>query len=280
MAAMLKWSNWMLGGCGIFVFLLLLNYVFSGEIGFFHAGMGRSHGREALLIVAALCSLVWGTMLALIPGFPGYVAKMAGGYEYGGGYSTEWRPKPPPPIVKGFAIPGNAIDYGVPVVSQLKPALVLLSLTAFHQRHPDYERLVEEGYLDRTGSSPSSEDLAELERKKVATRAKHLSDPNFLKAAKRLTRAGVECEFGGQGDMCGEFSVLRIIGSVASFPLLEAMAADDVGITGQNERAQAADRFRIFMLRNYGPDWEANRAIYPDVGGSPYSDRAYWPKST
>lgn len=84
----------------------------------------------------------------------------------------------------------------------------------------------------------------------------------------------------GEGDICGGFSALRIIGSVASLPLLKAMAADDAQISGQGERAQAAERFRISILRNYSADWEANRAFYPDVSGSPYGDRAYWAKST
>lgn len=277
---MLRGLNWISGGAGIFVFLILLNYVFSGEIGFFQAGLGRSHGREALLIVVGLGCVVWGLFLTLIPGLPNWVAEMAGGYERDGFYSTKWSPPLPPKITRALPVSGRSIDYGERMVANLRPATVLLDLAAFDERFSGNERLVHEHYGDHTGSNPSIEELAVLERAKAATREKYLGDPNFVRAAKRLSRAGVSCEFGGQGDMCGEFSVLRIVGSVASLPLLEAMAADDARISDATERAAAAERFRIFIKRNYSPAWEKNRTIYPDVGGSPYVDSAHWPSST
>lgn len=234
-----------------------------------------------MLVVAAIGLIVWGLMLVLIPLLPGYVARMAGGYDYGGRDSAEWRPDSPPPIEKGFTIPDSAIDYTENGMAfGLRPARVLLKFVGLNERFPTHEKLVAEYTLARTGSSPSSAELAELRRKEAEIRERYPSDPHFLRAAERLTHAGVECEFGGQGDMCGEFAVLRLTGSAKSLPLLEAMAADDCGLTGLSERAEAAERFRIFVLRNQSRDWRANRAIYPDVGGSPYHESVYGPEGT
>jgi hypothetical protein len=67
---------------------------------------------------------------------------------------------------------------------------------------------------------------------------------------------------------------------VASLERLEALAADDAGYRTPAERAAAAKRFRIFLLRNYLYNYQDYRKRYADVGGSPYDDPMNWPKET
>lgn len=73
--------------------------------------------------------------------------------------------------------------------------------------------------------------------------------------------------------------VTRVVGDLKAYGRLEELAADDAGITDPEARAQAAEKFRIYMLRNYSKDYLTNREKHPDVGGSPYFDPATWPKN-
>ncbi len=261
-----------LGGAAIIGLLQCANYAVAGQFGFFHDGRGGTHLRDALVVFAAFCSIVWGIVAIVSPQVHTKVVRSIRDER-----SVPRRRLPqPPPIVVGSPNPGDAIDYDERVVGSLKPASVLLELASFLNRFPDHTRLDSWIYFDRTDGNPAAEELAELDRKKQATREKYSKNSDFRRAAERLRHTGVECEFGGQGDYCGEFSVLRISGSPASLPLLEAMAADDCGMTSANERANAADRFRIFMLRNYHPGSQSNREIFPDVGPSPYHPLGGW----
>lgn len=97
------------------------------------------------------------------------------------------------------------------------------------------------------------------------------SDPEIQEAIHRLRSIGLSVV--ARGD------VTRVVGDLKAYGRLEELAADDAGITDPEARAQAAEKFRIYMLRNYSKDYLTNREKYPDVGGSPYFDPATWPKN-
>ena len=78
----------------------------------------------------------------------------------------------------------------------------------------------------------------------------------------------------------GAYNALGLYGPVASLERLEVLAADDAGYRSPEERAEAARRFRIFLLRNYLCNSKDYRERYADVGGSPYDDPKDWPKDT
>ncbi|WP_458390136.1 hypothetical protein [Sphingomonas sp. F9_3S_D5_B_2] len=164
----------------------------------------------------------------------------------------------------------------------MRPSSVLLELStrrATYEQHFSDGRIVFEIYLDRTRAMPTETEMDELLAKRAEIQRLCEADERFISAAKRLARAGVRLEFGGQGDACGSFNVLRLRGSVKALNALERLAAADARIP-KAERAAAAERFQIFLRRNYGADWKANRERYLDVGGSPYADPATWPRST
>lgn len=262
---------WVLGGAAILGLLLLANLFGSGRLALLHADDGWSRSRDAVLAIAASFAIVWGMVAAPTSSWRTKAKKVSAD-------DSTLRRDPPlaPPLVRHEPIPGTAIRYDDYVVGALRPSSVLLALANFHGQFSRSDQLTSEHYLERTGGNPSAAELSDLEQKKLATRDKYLNDGNFQRATERLAQAGVECAFGGQGDYCGEFSVLRITASPACLSLLEAMAADDCGMVDADERANAAERFRIFMLRNYHPDYQANRQIYPNVGPSPYHPSGSW----
>lgn len=166
------------------------------------------------------------------------------------------------------------------ILQRLRPEIALLNLAVaeLSQRQQGDGRLVDEIWLDRTQGNPPLEEVARLEAGHVARCAAWPADPAFRAAVERLQGAGVDWAFGYDSDACGVFSLLRLCIAAADLPALEALAAEDSGYVTPEARASAAERFRIFMLRTYHPDWRRNRELYPDSGGSPYADAAASPE--
>lgn len=179
-------------------------------------------------------------------------------------------------LAAGARVKVGEVDYDDPLAAHLKPAALLLSLTRFALDFPDYDELTHEDYLARTGGNPSKAELEELERQRAGIEAARAASLNYRLAVRRLAQAGFAARIGGQGDYCGQFVVLRTSGRRADLARLEALAADDAGLLGKAQRAEAARVFAIFMARNYSRDYLANRAKLPDVGGSPYHAKGAW----
>lgn len=174
------------------------------------------------------------------------------------------------------ALKPSTRDY---ILKCLAPGTVLVSMVnsaPVYAKHFRDGRIVDEIYLDRTGNSPSDEEMAELDSKRVELERLVTGDPYILAAIARLRDGGVSYEVGGQGDACGQFNVLRLRIHRDDLPKLEAVAADAAGFTDAFEREAAAIRFAIFMKRNYSPDYLRWRELLPDVGGSPYSPAGSW----
>ncbi|MBP0580153.1 hypothetical protein J8I29_12595 [Labrys sp. LIt4] len=164
------------------------------------------------------------------------------------------------------------------VLQRLRPEIVLLNLAVnrFALQYQNHGSLVDDIWLDRTQGNPPPEEVARLEAAHEARRAAWAADPAFVSAVGRLQGAGVDWAFAYESDVSGEFSVLRLRTPDHDLGALEALAAEDAGYVTPEARASAAERFRIFMLRNYHPDWRRNRELYAAVGGSPYADPASW----
>jgi hypothetical protein len=171
-------------------------------------------------------------------------------------------PAAPPP----FAPSDKELAY---VLSAISPKALLINLGAHREAYPD-GRLVVEIHLDRTQGSPPPGEVARLRAHETARESWLRSDPRFVAAIDRLEAIGIGCEFGGLGDYCGEFAVLRIRADTEAYARLEELAADEAGIVDPAARAQAAEQFRIYMLRNYSKAYLAHRAAFPEVDRSPY----------
>jgi hypothetical protein len=126
----------------------------------------------------------------------------------------------------------------------------------------------------------TADERAQLDEGVRAARAYYEADPAFQVAVNRLNCIGISCEFARQHEDQGAYVALWLQGPVASLKRLEALAADDAGYRSPTERAAAAKRFRIFLLRNYLCNFRDYRERYADVGGSPYDDPKNWPKET
>ena len=170
----------------------------------------------------------------------------------------------------------EALDY---VLKCLQPGTVLVSMVknepAYSHHFPD-GRIVDEIYIGRTGSSPEPHELEGLQRTRDEMRKACEAEGPLKVALAKLQSANVHYEIGGQGDACGEFAVLRLRMHKRDLDRLEDLAAQEAGIVCRSAKEEAAERFRIFMLRNYSPDYLENRERYPDVGGSPYSPPGTW----
>lgn len=161
-------------------------------------------------------------------------------------------------------------------MQRLRPAVALLNFAVNRlvQRQQGDGRLVDDIWLDRTQGNPSPEEVARLDAVHEARRAAWPVDPAFVSTVGRLQGAGMDWAFGYESDVSGEFSLLRLRIATADLGALEVLAAEDAGHITPQARASAAERFRIFMLCNYHPDWRRNRELYPDAGGSPYAASA------
>ncbi|QEN87449.1 hypothetical protein FZC33_14425 [Labrys sp. KNU-23] len=161
-------------------------------------------------------------------------------------------------------------------MQRLRPEVALLNfaVSQLAYQHQGHGRLADDIWLDRTQGNPSPDEVARLEAAHEARRAAWAVDPAFVSAVGRLQGAGVDWAFDYESDVSGEFSLLRLRIAADDLGALEALAAEDSGYVTPEARASAAECFRIFVLRDYHPDWRRNRGLYPDVGGSPYAASA------
>ncbi|QPF94905.1 hypothetical protein [Bradyrhizobium commune] len=126
----------------------------------------------------------------------------------------------------------------------------------------------------------TAEEKAQLGESMQAARTYYEADPAFQAAVRRLNDIGISSEFAMIQEDQGAYNALWLYGRVSSLERLEALAADDAGYRSPAERAEAARRFRIFLLRNYLCNSKDYRERYADVGGSPYDDPRNWRKET
>ena len=150
----------------------------------------------------------------------------------------------------------------------LKPSVLLVNLGA----NTDGYLFFMEQFHDSAGRSATIEEFRNAEKFAAARQQWLDSDPEIQEAIRRLVSIGLSVRADG--------NVTRVVGDVAAYRRLEELAADDAGITDPEARAQAAEKFRIYMLHNYNEDYLANREKYPDAGGSPYMDPSTWMKDT
>ena len=95
------------------------------------------------------------------------------------------------------------------------------------------------------------EERAQLGESMRTARAYYEAGPAFQAAVNRLNCIGISSEFAMHQEDQGAYNALGLYGPLASLERLEALAADDAGYRSRAERASAAKRFRIFLLRNY-----------------------------
>ncbi|MFL6729282.1 MAG: hypothetical protein ACJ8D6_01035 [Sphingomicrobium sp.] len=178
-------------------------------------------------------------------------------------------------------IPVDEDDYAQAVVwlhKALRPAIVLVNLHNRMFQEPGDPRIeVGFGGMVRYDDPDMDARMAML----LAMQQRLASDPRVQALLERLRGAGVDHRFAEVGgDYGGSGRALLLTAKRSDLRELEALAAADAGFATPAERAEAADKFRIYLARNYSPDWEANRTRYPDVGGSPYQPREEWSRTT
>ncbi len=102
------------------------------------------------------------------------------------------------------------------------------------------------------------------------------ADPGLRAMRQRIFSVGVGSAFAADGDATGLWTSLVLTAKPEALAALEALAADDAGITDPGARSKAAETFRTYALRNHHPEWQRNRQHHPDVGDSPYTPREEW----
>ena len=151
----------------------------------------------------------------------------------------------------------------------LRPGKVFLNAWVALRTRGDSE--AEDGFL-LSGITPNSDEQQRLRDRIVASRCQQLLEAHagFRHLRDLYTGIGVRAFFHHAGEYHGEWHsfVLRIRdGHLAA---LERLAQDELGLRSDEERAEAAGAFRIFMLRTYAPDCEENRLTLPAIDKSPY----------
>ncbi|MEM6476400.1 MAG: hypothetical protein AAF687_09565 [Pseudomonadota bacterium] len=160
------------------------------------------------------------------------------------------------------------------LLRDLRPVSLLLGLVYNHTQYPHlFENEVSCEFV-LAGIERGSSDSVKSEFKDYSARCNEwLCENNLVAAAlARIESVGLRYKFYVSDQWGAYFSALGVWADEKAIARLEGLAADDTGIFKPAERAEAAEKFRIFMARNHSKDYLANREILPDVGGSPYCD--------
>lgn len=153
----------------------------------------------------------------------------------------------------------------------LRPSTALVNLHAARYRQQvRNDRLISEIFLDRTSSRRSPEEVAQFNANRQQIEEACRSHPALRAALDRLATAGVSFSVDGDSQYGGDFTILTLQATEAGLVALEALAANDAGYHDPAARGAAAERFRIYLLQHYHPDYVENRQRYPMVEQSPY----------
>lgn len=160
------------------------------------------------------------------------------------------------------------------LLGSLRPVSLLMGLVANRNRYPHAFGKEVSRELVLAGIKRGSSDSVKSEFIDYSARCNEWFCENDIVAAAlaRIEAIGLRYKFYVSEEWGAYFSAICVWADDNAIARLEGLAADDVGIFGPAERAEAAERFYIFMARNYSKDYLANREIYPDVGGPPYCD--------
>jgi hypothetical protein len=123
--------------------------------------------------------------------------------------------------------------------------------------------------LAMTSGQPSPEQLTAMNAQADARRRMLDASPAFRAALARTEAAGVSHKWGGSADYGYTSRDLTFIIPLGAISRLQDMAADDADIDNPEERRQAAERYRRWLLQNYHPDWKAYQERWP-IERNPY----------
>jgi hypothetical protein len=125
--------------------------------------------------------------------------------------------------------------------------------------------------LAMTSGQPSPEQLAELNALADARRRMLEASTAFRAALARIEAAGVAHHWTGFADYGYTSRELSLSIPLDAIPRLQHMAADDAGIDKAEERRQAAESYRRWLLQHYHRDWKAYQQRWPLIEQSPYN---------
>ena len=129
----------------------------------------------------------------------------------------------------------------------------------------------EDGFL--LSGITSLADQAQRERDRfVAARCKQLlvPHPGFRRLRDLYTAIGVRAFFQDSAEYHGAWHSFALRIRDEHLPALERLAQDELGLGTAEERAAAAEAFRLYMLRTYDRNWEENCLTLPPIDRSPY----------
>jgi hypothetical protein len=94
----------------------------------------------------------------------------------------------------------------------------------------------------------------------------------FVALKRQMAATGIEGGYQGFGEYVGSATLYQFSVREEHLPALEELAQDEMGFVTPEARATAAEEFRTYMRRNFGPDAEANPdgSLRP-IGISPYA---------
>lgn len=94
----------------------------------------------------------------------------------------------------------------------------------------------------------------------------------FVALQRHMGAIGIEGGYGGFGEYVGSAELYEFRVREEHLPAIEEMAQEAAALVTPETRARAAEEFRTYMRRNYGPDAEPNPdgSLLP-IGLSPYA---------
>ncbi|QKH39466.1 hypothetical protein FOC84_32820 [Achromobacter pestifer] len=119
----------------------------------------------------------------------------------------------------------------------------------------------------------TAEEIAVMDAQADARQALLEANPAFQASLARLSAAGItwewgqECEYGYRSRCPSLFSPPQAISRI------EEMAANDAGLDTAQEKQDAADIYRRWLLQNYHPDWKQYQQKWPTLYANPHCAR-------
>jgi hypothetical protein len=157
------------------------------------------------------------------------------------------------------------------ILKAMSPRWLLNKISTDLVRFPELDpkrRMWSDIHLSAISGYPSREKDAAINAQADARQRMLKSNPTFRAALDRIKRAGVKAEWDNTNEYSYSARLLRLVVPAKALPRLQEMAAEDAGIDAE-QRSEAAELYRRWLLQNYHPEWESYRQQWP-LAEDPY----------
>ena len=167
----------------------------------------------------------------------------------------------------------NDAEYLDDILAPMSPLWLLNSVmaqvTRQAPREPSGRFWKSVGLSSTRGIGATPEEIGAMNAQADARRAMLDSSPVFRATLARLTAVGVLPEWGEDGEYSFRARILRLVVPLEAISQIQEMVADDAGIESPQERLEAAEIYRRWLLQSYQPDWQQYREQWPTLYENP-----------